>query len=291
MFKRLLREPLVHFVLIGALMFLWSAWQGGFSERANRIIVTRGVIDQQATGFARSWGREPTAVEMKGLIDDHVREEIAVREAQAMGLGRDDTVVRRRLRQKAEFLLVDDIPPPPVSDADVKDWLARHPAAFRGEAQVAFRQVFLRADRRGASWRNDVQALLARLRASGPDAVTGKLGDASMLPAEAPLSPLVEVARTFGSDFADDLMKVDPGQWQGPVESSFGVHLVLVRERSDGTAPELAVVRPLVERELQSERRNAAMQALYARLLAKYDVRIEPAAPASLAAAEGRKSP
>ena len=85
MLKRLLREPLVHFLLIGGLMFMWSAWQGGFSERANRIVVTRGVVDQQETGFARSWGRDPTVAEMKALIDDHVKEEIAVREAEALG--------------------------------------------------------------------------------------------------------------------------------------------------------------------------------------------------------------
>ena len=149
-------------------------------------------------------------------------------------------MIRRRLRQKVEFLLVDDTPAAPVSDADVTDWLARHPEAFQPEAKVAFRQVFVRADRRGASARRDAETLLARLRVAGADAAIDKLGDRSMLPADAPLEPLAEVARAFGPDFADELTKIEPGRWQGPIESSFGLHLVLVRERSDGAAPALA---------------------------------------------------
>jgi parvulin-like peptidyl-prolyl isomerase len=117
---------------------------------------------------------------------------------------------------------------------------------------------------------------------------TQTLGDASMLPPETPLQPLREVARAFGQDFADALMKLAPGQWSGPVESSFGLHLVLVRERTDGAAAELGTVRPLVEREVLAERRKAELQALYERLLTKYVVRIEsPTLPPAAADARG----
>jgi hypothetical protein len=291
MLKRLVREPLAHFLLIGGLMFLWSAWQGGFGDRSTRIVVARSVVEQQSTGFVRTWGREPSGAELKGLIDDHVKEEIAAREALAMGLEREDTVIRRRLRQKIEFLLVDETSATPATDADLQAWLARHPEAFRAEPQVAFRQVFVRPERRGASARADAERLLARLRAAGPDATTDRLGDVSMLPADSPMVPLAEVVRAFGQDFADELVKIQPGRWQGPVESTFGLHLVLVRQRRDGAAVELAAARPLVERELQSERRAAALQALYDRLLAKYDVTVEAPAPVSLAAAQMRGTP
>jgi parvulin-like peptidyl-prolyl isomerase len=111
-----------------------------------------------------------------------------------------------------------------------------------------------------------------------------------MLPAATPLQPLREVANTFGQDFADALLKLTPGQWSGPVESSFGLHLVWVSERTSGAAAELATVRPLVEREVQAERRKAAMQALYERLLAKYPVSIEAPRPLP-AAADARGTP
>jgi parvulin-like peptidyl-prolyl isomerase len=288
--KRILREPLVHFLLLGALLFLWSAWQGGGAAGSNRIVITPGVVEYLAAGFHRTWGRVPNELELKGLIDEHVKEEIAAREALAMGLERDDVVIKRRLRQKLEFLLVDDAAAEPPTDAELQAWLDRHPDAFRIEAQLAIRQVLLRPEQRGASVSADASKLLARLRATGAEAGTGGLGDASMLPAETPLEPLREVARTFGQDFADALMKLPPGQWSGPVESSFGLHLVFVRERTDGVPAELATVRPLVEREVLAERRKVQLQALYERLLAKYAVRIE--SPKALpAAADARGAP
>ena len=287
--KRLLREPLVHFLLLGALLFGWSAWQdGGAAAGSNRIVVTPGVVDYLAAGFSRTWQRPPSDIELKGLIDEHVKEEIAAREAMAMGLDRDDIVIKRRLRQKLEFLLVDDAAAAPPTDAELKAWLDRNPESFRIEPTLAFRQVLLRPERRGASMMADATKLLARLHASGPDVATQDLGDASMLPAETPLQPLREVAISFGQDFADALMKLAPGQWSGPVESSFGLHLVLVRERTDGAAADLATVRPLVEREVLAERRKAELQALYERMLAKYAVSIEsPKSPTAAAYARG----
>jgi PPIC-type PPIASE domain len=289
MLKRLLREPLVHFLLLGALLFLGSAWQGGGEGAgSNRIVVTPGVVDHLASGFQRTWRRPPNELELKGLIDEHVKEEIAAREALAMGLDRDDIVIKRRLRQKLEFLLVDDAAAAPPTEAELQAWLARHPEAFRVEPQLSFQQVLLRPERRGASAAADATKLLARLRAAGPEVATQDLGDASMLPAEAPLQPLREVANAFGQDFAAELLKLAPGQWSGPVESSFGLHLVLVRDRSAGAAADLATVRPLVEREVLAERRKAELQALYERLLAKYAVSIDmPTLPSAAADARG----
>jgi len=276
MLKRLIREPLVHFLVLGALLFLGSAWQGsGGGAGSNRIVITPGVVDYLAAGFSRTWQRAPTEIELKGLIDEHVKEEIAAREAIAMGLDRDDIVIKRRLRQKLEFLLVDDAAAAPPTEAELKAWLERHPETFRVEPQLSFRQVLLRPERRGASAAADATKLLAKLRSAGPDVDTADLGDASMLPADTPMEALREVARMFGQDFANALMKLTPGQWSGPVESSFGLHIVLVRERSAGAAAELATVRPLIEREIQAERRKAELQALYERLLAKYAVTIE----------------
>jgi hypothetical protein len=291
MFKRLIREPLVHFLVLGALLFGWSAWQGGGADAgSNRIVITPGVVDYLAAGFQRTWRRAPSELELKGLIDEHVKEEIAAREALAIGLDRDDIVIKRRLRQKLEFLLVDDAATPLPTDTELQVWLDRHPETFRVEPQLAFRQVLLRPELRGAATMADATKLLAKLHASGPEVATEDLGDASMLPAETPLQPLRDVANTFGQDFADTLMKLAPGQWSGPVESSFGLHLVLVRDRTAGAAAELATVRPLVEREVQAEQRKAALQALYERLLAKYPVSIE--GPRSLpAAADARGAP
>jgi hypothetical protein len=274
--RSILREPLVQFLMLGGLLFLWFEWKGGGSgPGSTRITITPGLVRHLASGFARTWQRPPTDPELKGLIDDHVKEEIAAREAAAMGLDRDDPIIRRRLRQKLEFLVEDAADQVPPTDAELQDWLARHPEAFRAEPRVSLRQVYLSMERRGVSAGADAAELLARLRAAGPDAEIDALGDPSMLPRELPLGPLAEVARAFGSEFAGRIDTLEPGRWIGPVESAYGLHLVLIPERVAPSPPALADVRPLVERELLAERRQTQLQALYERLLEKYAVTIE----------------
>jgi len=274
--KRLLREPLVQFLLLGALLFVYFEWKGGGSGTGStRISITPGLVEHLASGFARTWQRPPTDVELKGLIDEHVKEEIATREATAMGLDQDDTIIRRRLRQKMEFLVEDAVDQVPPTDAELQAWLEKHPETFRAESRVALRQVYVNPERRGASARGDAEKLLARLRAAGKDAGIDSLGDPSMLPRELPLGPLSEVTRAFGSEFAGRVDALPPGEWTGPVESPYGLHLVLVSERVAAAGPSLADVRPVVEREVVAERRRTQLQALYERLLAKYTVTIE----------------
>lgn len=274
--KRLLREPLAHFLLLGSLLFLYFEWRGGSGgPGSTRIVVTPGQIEHLASGFARTWQRPPTEAELKTQIDEYVKEEIATRESVAMGLDRDDAIIRRRLRQKLEFLVEDAVDQVPPTDAELQAWLEAHAEAFQAEGRVALRQIYLSPERRGASAPADAQKLLARLRAAGPGATIDSLGDASMLPQELPFGPLSAVARAFGAEFAGRIHALPPGEWTGPVESPYGLHLVLISERAAPARPALADLRPVVERELVAERRRAQLQALYERLLEKYTVAIE----------------
>ena len=288
--RRLLREPLLHFLLLGSLLFGWWSWHDG-GAGGGRIVVPRAVVEHLASGFESTWHRAPSDEELRGLVDDHVRQQVAAREAMAMGLDRDDIVIQRRLRQKLEFVQADDAQAPPT-EAELRAWLAQHAETFRREPQLSFRQVFLRPDPHRDNLKADADRLLARLRTAGPDAVIKDLGDASMLPNDQPLAALREAERSFGAGFADELMKLEPGKWSGPVESSYGLHLVFVRERIDAAAADLAAVRPQVERELLAEQRKAQLDKLYAQLMAKYAVRVEMPPPRPLAAAnETRTAP
>ncbi len=274
--KKLLREPLVHFLAIGAALFLFFQWRGGGSgPTSNRIVLTAGQIEHLAAGFAKVWQRPPTDAELKGLIDDWVREEIAVREAMKAGLDRDDTIIRRRLRQKLEFLAEDFDAAAPPTERELQVWLETHADAFRIEPQMAFRQVYVNANRRGASAEADTHAILARLEKAGPGARIDNLGDPIMLPQENEMAPRSDVARTFGEDFARRLETIASGRWTGPIESGYGLHLVLVKGRVEASVPELAAVRPAVEREFMAERRKQQLAAMYERLLEKYRVVIE----------------
>jgi len=278
MIRRWLREPLVHFLALGALLFLASQWRGGGAS--SRIVITSGQIDSLTAGFTRTWQRAPTEGELKGLVDDHVRNELAAREAVAMGLDRDDAVIRRRLRQKLEFLVEDSVDAAPMTDQELQAWLERHPEQFRTEPEVAFRQVYLSPDRRGESAERDAKRLLATLSTANAD-LPADVGDASMLPVEVELSTRRDIASQFGDSFADQLVAIEPGRWAGPLRSSYGLHLVFVRARREGRLPALAEVRAVVEREAASAQRRQRIDEMYEKMLSRYKVVVDRRRPGS----------
>ena len=276
--KSIFREPLLHFLLIGAAMFLYFRWSGGGAgPKSTRIIVGSVQLANLAAGYARTWQRPPSGAELKALIDEWVREEISVREATVAGLDRDDTVLRRRLRQKFEFLVEEVSEAAAPTDRELQQWLTSHASEFRTDPRISFRQIFVSPDRRGASAASAARRLLAQLLSAGAGAPTDNLGDSSMLPRELDLTPLGEVGRTFGEQFAARVRAVGAGTWTGPIESAYGLHLVFVRDRVEGETPDLASIRPTVERELMAERRQLLLKATYDRLLEKYTVAVERA--------------
>ena len=210
-----------------------------------------------------------------GLVRDHVREEVYCREAMALGLDKDDTVIRRRLRQKMEFVSDDIAAQTEPTDADLTTYLLAHPDAFRVEQRFTFRQVYLNPERHGEHLARDAAQLLAQLNQAGNTIDPSALGDAFLLEEQFAAVPGSEVAKQFGESFAETLTGLQPGQWQGPVESGYGVHLVLVSKRTEGRLPELADVRDIVRREWDNARRLEANGKFYQELLKRYTVTIE----------------
>jgi hypothetical protein len=272
---KLLREPLVHFLLLGAVLFGVFALVGDRgSARAGHIVVTPGHLEHLMVSFTRTWQRPPTAPELAGLIDDYIREEVLYREAVAMGLDRDDTIVRRRLRQKLEFLTEETAEMAAPSDEELQTFLQQHLDAFRVEPRLAFRHVYLSRDRRGDATAEARQLLLQLTRGDAAvDPTT--LGDPFLLPLEFASVSRSEIARLFGDAFATQLQHLEPGRWTGPIESAYGLHLVYVRERVDGRIPALAEVREAVQREWLTARRKAVNEQFYQHLRARYTVIVE----------------
>jgi hypothetical protein len=273
---------LLHFALLGAAMFLiFGLVSDKSGVQPGHIRVTHGTVDNLAATFARVWQRPPTAQELEGLIQEHVREEVLYREALALGLDRDDTLIRRRLRQKMEFVSEDVAAQAEPSDDDLRAYLWAHPEAFAAEPRFTFQQVHLDPLRRGVYLALDVDRLLAELRAGGNTADPTELGDARLLPYQLEGASATEVRMSFGDTFAAGLSTLTPGQWQGPVPSGYGVHLVYVSARTEGPPPELAGVREAVRREWVNARRLQANEQFYQTLLRRYIVTIEPPPPAS----------
>jgi len=287
--RSLLREPLLHFLLVGAALFLlYEAASGGRTDAPRQIVISAARIEALAENFATVWMRPPTAVELRGLVDDYVAEEIYYREAVAMGLDQDDTVIRRRLRQKMEFIsegVADSVEP---SDAQLQEYLVQNAGKFAQPAELSFRQVYLSTERRGDSMRADVEKLLAELQAGRGPADPAEAGDTTMLPATMEAASPQAIASAFGQEFAQQVDDAPVGQWSGPIESAFGLHLVRVDERVVGKAPTLGEIRPIVLREWQAHERRRQNQSFLATLRDKYEVRIEgPAAGLYAAPAAG----
>jgi hypothetical protein len=278
--RRFLREPLLHFLLIGiGLFFLFNVLRGGETGAPRDIVVTEARVEALAQSFATTWMRPPTAQEIRGLVDDYIAEEIYYREAIAMGLDQDDIVIRRRLRQKMEFISEDAITAAEPTDSELQAYLAKHPEKFVSPASLTFRQVYFSTEKRGDRARPLAEQLLTELQAGRGPADPAAAGDPTLLPPDMQSASPQTIANIFGSDFAVQVEEAPVGQWSGPLQSGFGLHLVHVDERVAGALPAFDQVRPTVLREYQSEQRTLSNKKFLDSLRAKYDIRIEgPAA-------------
>jgi hypothetical protein len=274
--KHIIREPLLHFLLLGAAMFAAFHWLSRLeAPEPGRVVVTHDKIQHLATMFTRLWQRPPTEGELDGLIQDYVQEEVYAREALALGLDRDDAIIRRRLRQKLEFVSEDVVAQAEPTDEELRTWLEAHPAAFRVEPRLTFSQVYLNPQRRGQHLARDAVQLLAQLRLSGGQADVATLGDAFLLGHSFEALPIGEVQKQLGEPFTAALSALEPGQWQGPIASGYGLHLVFVHERAEGRLPALEEVRDAVHRAWTNARRLEAQERFYQALLQRYSVTIE----------------
>jgi len=271
--KSLLREPLIHFLLIGAALFLFfEVFDDPADPQSSRIDVTNGQVEYLKASFARARQRQPTEQELQGLVDGYVREEVFYREALALGLDKNDSVVRRRLKQKLE-LMSDDIAGITIpSEEQLQEFMETHPESFRIEPQIAFRHVFLDIAQRGNSALDEAARLLAVLSDEGGESNPDTLGDRLMLPKTFHLTHVSEIAKLFGESFSLELINSKPGQWIGPVQSGYGLHLILVTEHVAGRLPHLDEIRETVEWEWTAANRKELKENIYNKLREKYTV-------------------
>ena len=200
---KMLREPLLHFILLGAAIFaVYGFVTRHRTDKPGEIVVTQGALENIVTGFTRTWQRPPTEEELRGQIREYIREEAAYREALAMGLDRDDTIVRRRLRQKLEFLSDDLAIRVEPTDTDLQTFLQAHPDLFQSEPLFSFRQVYLNPQQHAANLSADEARLLADLQRSGPNADLSSLGDPFLLAPSFQNVSLAEIKQVFGDQFA-----------------------------------------------------------------------------------------
>lgn len=279
--RQMLREPLVHFLAAGAVLFGLSAMLGeswGLGGGQARIHVSAQKIEQLRDTWTRRWNAEPTDEQLRSLVDEFVREEVLYREALSSGLDRDDAVIRRRLAQKVEFLaqgLASVVEP---SEAELQQYFEQHKARYVIPMQVGFSHVYFSRSSRGTAAEAAAQGTLDRLRGEQAAAEAALLGDRFMLPHEFPPQTRAQIRDLFGAPFAERVFELAPDEWSGPVPSSYGLHLVRVRHRVPARTPTLGEVRQQVTRDFEDARLRSAADTYYERLRQRFEILIDDAA-------------
>jgi parvulin-like peptidyl-prolyl isomerase len=271
----LLKEPLLHFAVVGAIVFGGYSW---LSERRHNtsaiepVAITEGDVRWLKQTWSSQWLREPSADELKGLIDDLLNEKLMAREAEEIGLEQDDTIIRRRLAQKLKFLVEDTAQLAEPSEEDLLQFYVTNPAHFQTPGKLSFRQIYFNPEHRKDA-AADANVELAALNANAEaDTTTGDrllFGDSFDDTDELALSGM------FGADFAHKVFALEPGEWRGPVKSGYGFHLVLVTQRTPTQPKPFETIRDAVLTEWRAEKQTELSRDYLAALRKKYGVELD----------------
>ncbi|MCB1859305.1 MAG: peptidyl-prolyl cis-trans isomerase [Gammaproteobacteria bacterium] len=271
--RRLLREPLFHFLLLGAVLFFVFDFnqEETTPSSSRRIVVTTVQVEQLAAYFSRIWLRPPTRHELDEMIERHIRNEIYYREARAMGLDQNDPYIRNRLALKLSFILDDLSARMEPPEDELARFAEQNVGRFSEPARLSFRQVYVNPEKH-ANPAAEAQHLLEQLRDGIPPE---GLGDAGMLATQVEEASWDETTRLFGEKFTLTLMDIETGTWQGPLLSPFGIHLVHLTKRQSARQPALEDIREAVLAEWQDQRRRESKEAAYQHLRVRYEIIIE----------------
>ena len=280
---KLFREPLVHFAIAGVVLFSAYAWLNGnrpASDGVEPVRIGAGEVQWLKETYSSQWLRPPDATELQGLVTDLVNEELLAREAQAMGLGENDTIVRRRLAQKLKFLVEDTSRLAEPDDAELRQYFEANAARFEDNPRVSFSQIYFNPENRKDAAK-DAGLVLAGLSADA-SADVREFGDRFLLEAEMTDADRQAIANAFGDEFADALLAVETGKWSGPLKSGYGTHLVFVSARETARKPAFEAVRDKVIAEWRRESEQKVSQDYLARLREKYGVEFDDSVKAQL---------
>ena len=277
---------MLHFFLLGGLVFAAYGWLGNDGIEGRELVVTAGQQRSLVETFERTWRRSPSPEERANLIEDFVRQELAYRQSASMQLDRNDIVIKRRLRQKLETLTQDMATLAPPSEAEQESYFASNAERYRIEARFTFEQIFFSTELRGDRAERDARAVLAELRSEPTGRDPWAAGDRTMLPAHTKDARQSQVAAIFGERFAEQLGAIEPGQWSEPVRSGFGLHLVRITDRVASRIPPFTDVADEVRAEIQSRRRQDAVDSLYDGLRKNYTIRIDSMPPEQIDSVE-----
>ena len=274
---KILKEPLFHFLLLGVVIFVvYFILNPAEDNAGNQIKITQNDVDRFVQIFQKQWQRKPNKQELEGLVRAHLKEKILYREALALGLEKDDTIIRRRLAQKMEFLITDVTVPEEVDDKDLLAFYEKNSARYTRAAKLSFRHIYFNPDIRGERLMDEANATLHTLQSTNAGMnVPNTYGDRYMLPLLYELTSEQEVARAFGREFTEQLLQTESGRWQGPIRSGYGVHLVYIQQRDAASIYPFNEVRDRVKNDYLFELRQQRNEEVLEKLKSRYEITIE----------------
>jgi peptidyl-prolyl cis-trans isomerase C len=281
--RQWVREPLLHVLLIGGALFAIHAALNPAPRRdANRIAITADDLAQLRIAWTAQWRRPPTADEMRNLLDGKIREEVLSREAVALGLDKDDTIVKRRLAQKMQFVMDDVAALREPTEDELRRWFEQNAQHFALPSLVTFRHLYFSPDRRGARAHDDAADALQKLAGKAEEALgPAGLADPFMFQDFYAERSSDQVAGIFGTSFAQALPGLREGQWQGPIKSGLGWHLVWVESKIPGRVPPFDEIEAAVKFVWMDEQRGEAKRKMFEAMRTRYQIVLPASAPAA----------
>lgn len=275
--QRFWREPLIHFFILGLAVFgLHAALVRKPEPTVNDpylVEVSSADIEWMRTIFKKQMGRGPTAQDLKGQVNQLIREQILSREAVAMGIDEGDIVVRRRLAQKMEFLFKDLSTMTEPTEDDLRKYYFENRRKYEAPPQVTFTQVYFSVENRGVEGAK--QAAQALIKEDGDPNKVSTLGDASILSPGCRQCGEKEIRNRFGTDFAEAVKNLKPGSWNGPVKSAYGFHAVYIYERQDTKLPKFRDIIDRIKNDWMSAKREEYTRRVYGEIRSRYRVLVE----------------
>lgn len=274
--KHLLREPLLHFLVIGAMLFgAYSFINRDVNEKPQAIIISAADISWLKETWARQWVRPPTDLELRGLITDYLKESLLAREALELGLDENDSIVRRRLAQKMDFLVQDTLQQGEPSEQELHSFYEKNREHFQTHARVSFTHVYFNGERRGERAPADAGKALSQLSRPGPAIGASDFGDRFLGQYDFDSVDEQTVANVLGLEFARQVFAFQLETWQGPIESGYGLHLVLVKSKQAARPQDFNAVKNDVLTLWRQQRTQEGLEQYFADLLKKYNVQID----------------
>ena len=275
---KFLREPLVQFLFLGGLIYFAYALFSPETEEdtSKNIVVNKSKIEWMQGSWKKRWNRLPTQEELDGVIEQYVKEVILYNEAIKMGLDKDDGVIRRRLAQKVEFLAKDLVVFTPPTEEDLKKYYDEHQDKYTPDAAYSFIQIYFNPNKRGNETLNDAnkaKEILNKEESNIQDFT--RFGDNSMIDSYFESNSELEIRKSFGTGFAQELVKLELGKWHGTILSGYGVHLVYLKETVTPPVTSFRKIKDVVIQDWTSERQEKLNEDFYAALKEAYTIVVE----------------